>query len=225
MIFQRLSGLAALAAGLTYVIGFWVYFSILGPVQYGSPAIPASDHVAFLVENAGLMSAWNLVIYVLNAVLMVVLVIGLHQRVKAAHDGLAQTAAAFGLIWAGLILATGMLTNVATAQIVQLSMHDMDAAANLWRASVVTAAGLGGGNEITGGMWILLLSLAGFQSKALPRLVNGLGVLVGGAGVLSTIPALAALTLVFGLGFIAWFFAIGVALLVMGMKDRTAPQS
>lgn len=213
--FQRLGGLAAIAAGLTYVIGFWVYFSILGPVQYGSPSIPAEQHVGFLVDNAALMSAWNLVIYVLNAVLMVVLVIAVHQRVKTASEGMVQTATAFGLIWAGLILATGMLTNVATSQIVQLAQTDMEAAASLWQSTVVVAAGLGGGNEITGGMWIFLLSLAGFQSRALPLPVNLLGLIVGGAGIVSTIPVLSDATMIFGLGFIVWFFGMGVALLAM----------
>jgi len=221
--FQRLGGVAAIAAGLTYVIGFWVYFSILGPVQYGSLSVPAEQHVGFLVENAALMSAWNLVIYVLNAVLMVVLVIAVHQRVKAAANGLVQTATAFGLIWAGLILATGMLTNVATSQIVQLAETDMAAAGSLWRSTVVVAAGLGGGNEITGGLWIVLLSLAGFQSRTLPMPVNLLGLVVGGAGVASTLPVLASVaTMIFGLGFIAWFFVVGVALLVMKPERATA---
>ncbi len=144
MVFQRLSGLAAIAAGLTYVIGFWVYFSILGPAQYGSPAAPAAQHVRFLIDNEGLMTAWNLVIYVLNAVLMVVLVVGLHQRVKANGEALAQTASAFGVIWAGLILAAGMMANISIAQIVTLAGQDMEAAAALWRSSVVVGAALGG---------------------------------------------------------------------------------
>ncbi len=71
----------------------------------------------------------------------------------------------------------------------------------------------GGGNEITGGMWILLVSVAGLQTKTLPLPVNAIGLLVGAAGVASTIPALSAVTMVFGLGFILWFFAVGGALL------------
>ncbi|WP_420431247.1 DUF4386 domain-containing protein [Hyphobacterium sp.] len=212
MSFQKTCGLAAIGAGATYVIGFWVYFSIIGPAQYGSPSIPVEQHVQFLAENMDLMIVWNQIIYVLNAILMVLIVIGLHRRL-AASGALGQTASAFGLIWAGLILATGMLTNIGIAQIVRLSAEDMDAAATLWRSVMVVSSGLGGGNEITGGMWIFLLSLAGLKTKALPLGVNLLGVLVGGAGIISTIPALSAATMVFGLGFIAWFFVVGMALI------------
>ena len=214
MNFQKTSGLAAIAAGATYIIGFWVYFSILGPAQYGSLAVPAADHVSFLVANQALMTLWNQIIYVLNGVLMVVIVIGLHRRLTGS-GAIAQTASAFGLIWAGLILATGMLEDIAIGQIVRLAEVDMDSAVALWRSTTVVSAGLGGGNEITGGMWIFILSLAGFQTRTLPLPVNVLGFVVGGAGILSTIPAFAAATMVFGLGFIVWFVVAGLTLVVL----------
>ncbi|MBL4544568.1 MAG: hypothetical protein JKP95_01305 [Oceanicaulis sp.] len=114
-----------------------------------------------------------------------------------------------------------MLTNVATSQIVQLAETDMDAAASLWRSTVVVAAGLGGGNEITGGLWIVLLSLAGFQSRTLPfRSICWAG--GGGAGIASTTPVLSDAAMIFGLGFIVWFFVVGVALLVMKPEPATA---
>lgn len=218
MTFQRISGLSAIAAGVTYIIGFWVYFSILGPSQYGSPNVPAVEHVQFLVDNEDLMNTWNLIIYILNAILMVFIVVGLHQRVRVGREALAQAASAFGVIWAGLILAAGMMENISLAQIVRLAGEDMEAAAALWRSSVVVGAALGGGNEITGGMWIFLLSAAGFYSKAIPFAVNAIGLFVGGAGILSTIPALSDATMIFGLGFILWFLAIG---LVLVFSSRT----
>ena len=212
MVFQRISGISAIAAGVTYIIGFWVYFAVLGPAQYGSPEVPVTQHVRFLVDNQGLMNAWNLVIYVLNAALMVFVVVGLHQRVKAGNEALAQAASAFGIIWAGLILAAGMLENISLSQIVRLSGQDMEAAATLWRSTTVVGAALGGGNEITGGLWIFLLSVVGFQTKSIPAPVNVAGALVGGAGIVSTIPVLSGATMIFGLGFILWFFAIGLVL-------------
>lgn len=210
---QRISGISAIAAGVTYIIGFWVYFSILGPAQYGSSAVPAAQHVQFLVEHQSLMNSWNLIIYILNAILMVFIVVGLHHRVKTRNEALAQTASAFGIIWAGLILAAGMLANFSLGQIVTLFEQDPEAATALWRSTVVVGAALGGGNEITGGMWIFLLSVAGLYSKSIPMPVNIIGLIVGGAGVVSTIPALANATMIFGLGFIIWFFAIGFALI------------
>lgn len=211
--FQRASGLSAIGAGLTYIIGFWVYFFILGPAQYGSSAMPAVRHVQFLMDNVSLFLAWNQVIYVLNAVLMVFIVIGLSARVSKGPDALTQAATAFGLIWAGLILAAGMVNHIGTTHVTRLAPQDMDAAITLWRAMVMVSAGLGGGNEITGGSWIFLLSLVAYRGKALPRFINIVGLIVGAAGIVSTFPPLAAATMVFGLGFILWFFAVGAVLI------------
>ncbi len=213
MVFQRISGLAALGAGVTYIIGFWFYFSILGPAQYGAANVPAAQHVQFLIDHQAMMISWNLVIYVLNAILMVLIVLGVHERIRAGAARLAQTAAAFGLIWAGFILAAGMVFNVGVARIVALNAHDPSAAENLWHAVVAIGSGLGGGNEITGGLWIFLLSIAGWGSRSISRATSALGLLIGAAGLVSTIPALAEAAIVFGLGFILWFFAIGAELI------------
>lgn len=220
MTFQRLSGLAAITAGATYIIGFWVYFTVLGPAQYGAASVPTSEHVRFLIEQEALMISWNLVIYVLNAVLMVLIVIGLHDRIQQGQAVLARIAAAFGLVWAGLILAAGMVFNVGIARIIALHPHDPAAAESLWHAVVAIGSGLGGGNEITGGMWIALLSLAAWRARAIPRLVSALGLVIGAAGVASTVPALSDATVVFGLGFIVWFFVIGAVLIA----SRSTPK-
>ena len=221
MTLQRISGVAALAAAATYVYGFWIYFTLLGPAEYGRVDTPASRHVQLLIEHEALMIQWNLVIYVLNAVLMVILVAGLHQRMAAAAPVLARLAGAFGLVWAGLILAAGMVFNVGMTRIVALAEHDAAAAEALWHAVVVVGSGLGGGNEITGGLWVLLLSFAAWRTSVIPRLVGLLGSVVGAAGVVSTVPAFAAATTVFGLGFILWFVAIGFVLMAAEPKDAT----
>ncbi len=222
MAMQRISGLAAILAGLTYIAGFWVYFTILGPAQYGAADIPAERHVAFLVENEALMIAWNLVIYVLNAALMAVVVVGLYDRMRRGQEALSCLAAVFGLIWTGLILAAGMVFNVGVTRIVALADIDPAAAASLWHAVVTVGSGLGGGNEITGGLWIFFLSLAALLSKSLPLPVSGLGLAIGAAGIASTIPALAEAATLFGLGFILWFFAVGLVLCFTRRPDAAS---
>lgn len=222
MQFERLSGISAILAGATYIIGFWAFFSVLGPAQYGSIAIAAEDHVRFLIENQDFMLAWNLIIYVLNAILMVLVVLGVHRRVSADGNALMQTATVFGLIWAGLILAAGMVNNIGTTQVVRVAEVDMSAAAALWRSMIVVGSGLGGGNEITGGLWVFLISLAAHQSKRLPLALNVLGGLVGAAGIMSTIPPLADANMIFGLGFIVWFFAAGLVLLIRPITASSA---
>jgi hypothetical protein len=84
--------------------GFWVGFDLLaGPVLDADP----DQYVAFLVDNLTLMHIWHLIIYLVAGVFLVVL--ALHERFEVASPAMAQTATAFGLIWAGLVIASGML--------------------------------------------------------------------------------------------------------------------
>jgi hypothetical protein len=74
--------------------------------------------------------------------------------------------------------------------------------------------GVGGGNEIIGGIWILLISIAALQLKLFPRLLNIIGIIVGIAGILSAIPPLGNIAgMIFGLIQIIWFIWLGIFLL------------
>ena len=79
--------------------------------------------------------------------------------------------------------------------------------------------GLGGGNEVVGGLWVLLVSLAALWKGGLPKTLNYLGVVIGLAGLITVVPgievigALSGLGVVFGLGFIVWFVWVGIFLL------------
>ena len=73
--------------------------------------------------------------------------------------------------------------------------------------------GLGGGNEIAGGVWVLLVSLAALRTSALPTAMNYLGAVSGVAGLVTIIPSLEAVGAIFGLGLIVWFVWLGAVLL------------
>jgi len=207
--FQRIGGAAALLAAGTYLVGFWLYFTLIEPARYGSPQVDSAQHVLFLVENQSIMYVWNLIIYVANSILMVILMIALHHRMKTGSVELAQTATTFGLIWAGLVLASGMIANIALDTVVKLHHETPVLAASTWQTLSTVQEGLGGGNEIAGGLWILLVSWAAQRAKSLPGSLNVLGVIIGVAGLLTTHPALSEAASVFGLGFIVWFVWVG----------------
>lgn len=65
--------------------------------------------VAFLAANQTAMYTWTFGIFVVAGVFMVPLSLALHERLKAGSHALMQTATAFGLMWATLIVASGML--------------------------------------------------------------------------------------------------------------------
>lgn len=213
---QKAGGIASLIEAATYIIGFALLTTLLADAGFGEDGRDA-NLLAFIVSNQSLMYLWNFIIYIVNAVFLVVLVIALHDRLKAATPGLSQVAAAFGLIWAGLVLASGMLANISLAEVSALYALDHDEALVMWATLSNVQEGIGGGNEITGGLWVLLLCWAGLRGASLPKGLSWLGVIIGLAGIATVIPGMSELGgVVFGLGFILWFVWAGVHLLRHG---------
>lgn len=204
---QKTGGLAALYQAAAYIFGFWLFLGYLDPTGYESK-------VAFLIETQTAQYIGNIVIYTLFGVFLVVLALALHERLKAGAEALMQTATVFGFIWAGLVIATGMIAVVGADAVINLNATDPDAATALLQSISTIQEGLGGGVEVVGGIWLLLLSVAAFRDAGLPKALNYLGILVGAAGTLTIIPPISEVgAAIFGLGQIIWFLWVGIALL------------
>ncbi|WP_372839893.1 hypothetical protein [Phaeovulum sp.] len=215
MTFQRIGGLAALVCGATYLIGFALLVTLLAPLGFGTKEIDARAVVDFIDTSPGILIAWNTTIYVVNALALAVLVMALSLRLSKATPGWASAAQAFGLIWAALVLGAGMMANVAVVRASHVYATDPEAAAQLWDVLHSVELGLGGGNEIAGGIWILCVSIAGLVGRSIARAIAVLGVLTGFGGLATIVPALGDTAgAIFGLGAIAWFLAIGAVLAI-----------
>jgi len=213
MTLTRIGGLAALTCAATYIFGFALLVTTLAPLGFGTSAIDPAVVVAFMDTRAGLLIVWNSVIYILNALALVVLVIALSARLEGTRPGWAAVTRGLGLVWAALVLGAGMIANVAVERAAHLYPTDPGRAADLWATLHAVELGLGGGNEIAGGVWIGCVSIAGSIGHSLPKITVGLGLLTGAGGLLTLIPALGDIAgAIFGLGAIAWFIAIGLTL-------------
>jgi hypothetical protein len=215
----RAGAVAALVEAVTFVVGFALYATLLADYTTGDPS-PA-DSVAFLVEHQNTFYVWNLVIFIVFGLALVVLTLAIHELLKPLSPSLAPIATAFGLIWAGLVFATGMIANIGIGTIVDLHEQDPAQAEPVWSALDAVQNGMGGGNEIVGGVWVVLVSTAALRSGLFPPAVNYLGLAIGVAGIVTLVPALEAAGAVFGLGLIGWFTWVG-ALLLRG-SARPAP--
>lgn len=217
MTMQRIGGLAALICAGTYIFGFALLVTSLAERGFGTNDIDRVAVVHFTVENQSLMILWNTVIYILNALALAVLVVALARRMQTKSADWGSVTLAFGLMWTTLVLGAGMMGNVTTERVVALAAADFDAAVQTWEILHAVELGLGGGNEIAGGVWILCVSLAGLLHRALGKVVIGLGLLTGIGGLLTIFPPLGDVAgAVFGLGAIAWFVAVGLALVFKG---------
>jgi hypothetical protein len=166
----------------------------------------------FLAENQQILSIVNFIMYVLFGIILAVLVLALNERLKVNAPILAQFSAIFGVVWVGLVIASGMISNIGLATALELSAKDPEQAMTVWRAIYAVVEGIGGGNEVVGGLWVLLISIAALISKEFNRAFNYLGLFVGIVGILTIYPA-EVFTEIFGISQIVWFSWLGVSML------------
>jgi hypothetical protein len=215
---QRSGGFAALYLAVAYLIGMVLFLVVL---DYPSMT-DSAQRVTLLVEKQMVIFSTNLLMYVFFGVFLVVLSLALYDRLKSDAPAIMQVATVIGIIWAGSLIASGMVSNAGIDPIVALYAKDPAQAALTWQGIESVASGLGNGNgEILGGLFTLLVSAAGLRAGGLPKNLNILGFLVGAVGVISIIPGLTALTGVFGLSQIIWFVWLG-SVLLRGSPGKTA---
>ena len=203
-----LSGFSAMLLGLIYIAAF-VYFGAF--FSYPANGTPG-EKMRFLAEHQLEVSIVYLSIYVLFGVLLAILVVGVHETLKKVSPPMASLASIFGAVWVGLVIASGMIYTVGLDQSVRLLDESPDTAFALWRTVSVVANSLGGGNEIVGGLWVLLVSLVALKAVLLSRTLNYLGCFVGIVGIATIYPE-EVLAEIFGLSQIAWFIWLGVVIL------------
>ncbi len=207
---QKFGGFAALYLAAAYLIGIAVFLVVLDYANITDPA----QKVALLLEKRMVIFSTNLLMYVFFGVFLVGLSLALYDRLKSYAPAVMQVATAIGIIWAGSLIASGMVSNAGIDPVVALYATDPAQAAISWQGIETVASGLGNGNgEILGGLLTLLVSLAALRAGGLPKGLNILGLLVGAVGIISIFPGLTGLTGVFGLSQIIWFVWLGIVLL------------
>lgn len=210
----KLGGVASLIQALCYICGFAMLATVMSPEN-------ATDwnrvqKLDYILEHAALFQLWNVIIYVIFGVALVVLAVSLHRLLGASKSLLIAFATPFGLIWSGLVIASGMIANVGLSAISGIYARSAEEAANAWAVIGIVQDGIGGGVELVGGIWVLLVSVSSMISgEVLPKWLNWVGFAVGAAGIATVVPALSELGAVFGLTQIIWFVGVGVVLLRM----------
>jgi hypothetical protein len=207
---RKFGAFSALYMATAYLVGMAIFLAVL---DYPSITDPAQK-VALLVEKQMIIFSTNLLMYVFFGVFLIVLALALHDRLKPAAPALMQVATALGLIWAGSLVASGMVSNAGIHPVVALYASDPAQAAITWQGIEAVTGGLGNGNgEILGGLWTLLVSLAALRASAWSKSLSILGLFAGAVGIFSIIPGLMALTGAFGLCQMLWFVWLGIVLL------------
>lgn len=206
---HKFGGIAAFYMAFAHLVGIVLFLVVL---DYAS-IIDPMQKLALNVEKQGIVMATNLLMYVIFGFALITMVLALRDRLQNGSPSLVQAAAVIGIIWAGSLIASGMVANAGLMMIAPLYAREPSQAMLIWQGIETVANGLGNANgEILGGTFTLLISLAGFRTKQLPRNLNIFGMIFGLVGIISIIPMLNGIVGIFGLGQIIWFVCLGVVL-------------
>ena len=208
---QKIGGYAAFYLAAAYIIGIALFLVVLDYLNITDPV----QKVDLIIEKQMVIFSTNLIMYVFFGVFLIVLSLALYERLKSGAPAIMQVATVIGIIWAGSLIASGMVANAGIAPVVQLYSKDPAQAALTWQGIETVANGLGNQNgEILGGLMTLLVSIAALRTNGLSKGLNFLGLLVGAVGLISIIPALTNQTVgIFGLSQMVWFIWLGIVLL------------
>lgn len=203
---QIVGGVCAILEALIYIATFIVYGAVLNyPNEKASP----TEKLRFLSDNYLTLSLVNWMSYILFGLLLVILVVAIHYRIKKSSPLLSNFATIFGIIWVGLVIASGMIINVGLHTVIGMEQQAATTIMSTWTNLTIIAEGLGGGNEMVGGIWVLLLSVIALKHQLFSKLLNLLGFLVGIAGILTVYPS-DIFTEIFGISQIIWFLWLGI---------------
>src|SRR5512138_1285093 len=117
---QKSGGFAALYLAVAYLIGMIIFLAVL---DYPSITDPAQK-VAVVVKMPMVIFSTNLLMYVFFGVFLIVLSLALYDRLKRGAPALMQAATALGIVWAGSLIAGGMVANAGIAPSVALYATD-----------------------------------------------------------------------------------------------------
>lgn len=208
---NKFGGYAAFYLAAAYITGITIFMVVLDYLNITN----IDQKLSLLVEKQAMFYSTNLLMYVFFGIFLVVLTLALYERLNSTAPALSKVATTIGLIWAGSLIASGMISNAGIAPITALHATDPEQAAlTLITIETIATNGIGNGNgEILGGVWSLLISLAGLRTNKLPKALNYLGMFIGVVGIVSVFPGLSDLAGLFGITQIIWFIGLGITLL------------
>lgn len=210
---QKLAGIGAFVLASAYLIGIAMAFTLLDTSSMTDPL----EIVAFTVNNYPVFYIWITMIYVISGVFLIPLSLGIKERLDRFSDkpdSLTLLGAVFGILWAGMIITSGLVHNSGLLETVKIYQEDPQKAWEFWRMIETVHSGIGAEAEVPGGIWSLLVGFAALKTKAFPKWLNIMAIIAGIAGLLTIIPPLADYIIaLYALAHIIWWIGIGLVMI------------
>ncbi len=194
--------LIPLYCALAYILGI-IYFTII--TNY-SAIVSVDEKIAFLALNYLPMFVIMNLIYVIFGIMIAFLSLIIYKLFKKSLFN--KIGLIFGLFWSFAVIFAGILFTIGMGKVIEINIIDPNLSIITWTIIEIIFSSIGGGTEILGGLWILIISILAMKNNIFNKYINILGIVVGLSGILSHIPYLDFFQMVFGIFQIIWFFAI-----------------
>jgi|GEM_PF-1208448 hypothetical protein len=202
-LFKKFAIISAVYAGLSYIAGMFVYLYFL---DYGNVSTTA-EKMNVISSNPVLVHITTLHIYIIFSFAIITIATYLYLKLKNEQPALSLLSLIAGVIWATILIASGFISMGLTTLLMNgTAVGELTAA---WQAIDIISNALGGGNELMGGVFTGLLSLAMYKTRFSSVITGVLGVAVFIGGVTSTLPYLTDAGIgIFVISQILWFFSL-----------------
>lgn len=207
---RRIGAIALIMMPLCYLCMFVIYGAFLSLPQTEI----LNDKIAYLAANKGIINVANMVGYLVFGCLLLVAVQAIHNTLSLRCSHVLNSASIFGLIWVVLMMCSGMTALVGMQTMINLFSEGKQSAETVFITYTTIANALGGGIELVGGMWVLLVSICALRQQRFKKPLCLFGFLVGLLGILTVFQELPGMKEAFGLSQIIWFIWFGLAMLL-----------
>ena len=215
---QKIGAFSAFYLAAAYIMGIVIFLLVLDYPDITDPA----QKLDVLVRHEGMTYLTNVLMYIVFGLVLVVLSLSLKSILKEKSPILARIASVIGIVWAGMLIASGMVANAGISMTMAMQAADPAGAVTYWSMIETVSGGLGCvTGEIMGGTMTLLVGLATLCGGAFRKGFGWYSVVAGAIGIISIVPALHDLCGVFGMVQMVWFVWLGIMLL----NGRRAPKN
>jgi hypothetical protein len=177
---QEAGGMAALIQGVGLISLLVIFFGVL-PARGMSVADLADPAKALpLASGQPLLLLWLTIIAgVLADTLTLLLVLGLHDRLRSNSPALSRVFMTFGFLSYFLFIATGLLNYTGVRELAAIYPGNVAGASSAYFALNGAIDALRNGGSFAAGLWVFLLSFAALRGGGLPRALGYYGALAG----------------------------------------------
>ena len=211
----RAVSLGSLGMAACYIILFVIYGALLT-----TPSGDISEKVAYLLANRILVEVSYIIGYLVFAICLIVTSVALYL-VEGVHSQLLKSVTlVFGVIWAAVLFIAGMISLTSMSLMSSMDPENLSAITSIYRSMLLLENSLGGGIELIGGVWVLLLGWLSLKHGAFSRAWAVFSLCKGAIGVATVFSSEPILRDLFGLTGIVWFIWLAVEVTKWYKRER-----